>query len=79
MSATRPLAVIVLAAAGLAGLAFLSVGEPANHPQIEMARLAVSQLQHGAGPGAVVPAHTVDIATSTDPFVIVTDSQHTII
>ena len=72
-------AVVLLAAAGLAGLAFLSFGQPANHPQIEMARSAVSELQAGAKPAAVIPAQGVDIATSTDPFVIVTDSQHQVL
>ncbi len=72
-------AVVILATAGLAGLGFLSFGQPANHPQIEMARSAVSQLQRGASPAAVVPRHSVDIATSTDPFVIVTDSQHQVL
>ncbi|HKC19777.1 MAG TPA: hypothetical protein VKE27_09100 [Candidatus Dormibacteraeota bacterium] len=72
-------AVMTLAAGGLAGLAFLSLGEPANHPQMEMARAAVGQLQRGARPASVVPARGVDIATSTDPFIIVTDSQQNVL
>ena len=72
-------AVAILATAGLAGLGFLSWGQPANHPQIEMARSAVSQLQRGESPAAVVPSQGVDIATSTDPFVIVTDTQRQVL
>lgn len=71
-------AAILFGAAGVAGLAFLSFGQPANHPQIEIARSAVSQLEGGATPASVIPAHGVDIGTSTDPYVIVTDADHNV-
>ena len=73
------LVVIALAAAGLAGLAVQAIGQPANHSQIEMARQAVSLLDAGASPAAVIPAARVDIGASTDPYVIVTDSQHRVL
>ncbi|HET9780301.1 MAG TPA: hypothetical protein VFR33_00855 [Candidatus Dormibacteraeota bacterium] len=72
-------AAIVSGVAGVAGLAFLSFAEPANHPQTEMARSAVSQLESGASPRTVVPSRVVDIGTSTDPYVIVTDSHHNVV
>lgn len=71
--------VAVLGAAGLAGLAVQAIGQPANHPQIELARSAVSRLDAGARPADVVPASKVDISQSTDPFLIVTDSNHTVL
>ena len=73
------LVVVALAAAGVIGLAVQAIGQPANHPQADMAHLAVSKLDGGASPGDVVPATRVDIATSTDPYVIVTDSQHNVL
>jgi hypothetical protein len=73
------IAVIGLGIAGLAGLAVQAIGQPANHPQIEMARQAVSRLDGGASPAEVVPAGKVDIATSTDPYLIVTDSRRTVL
>jgi hypothetical protein len=73
------LVVIGLAAAGLAGLAVQAFGQPANHPQIELARSAVSRLDGGAPPMEVVPSRGVDIAASTDPYVIVTDSRHAVL
>lgn len=72
-------AVALLAAAGLGGLSFQALGQPANHPQIEMARSAVSQLEGGASAASVVPARSVDIATSTDPYLIVTDARHDVL
>lgn len=71
--------VVGLAAAGLAGIAVQAIAQPANHPQIEMARSAVSRLDAGARASDVVPARTVDISRSTEPFLIVTDSKHTVL
>ena len=68
-----------LGAAGLAGLAVQVIGQPANHPQLEAAQSAVSQLDHGARPGDVVPATSIDIARSTEVFLIVTDSQRQVL
>lgn len=73
------LAAIALGAAGLAGLAVQVIGQPANHPQLETAQAAVSRLDHGARPGDVVPATSIDIARSTDVFLIVTDSQRNVL
>ena len=71
--------VVALAAVGLAGLAVQALGQPANHPQIEMARSAASRLDAGASAAQVIPSSTVDIATSTEPYVIVTDSRHAVL
>jgi hypothetical protein len=68
-----------LAAVGLAGLAVQAFAQPANHPQVEIARAAVSRLDGGASPADVLPGRTVDIATSTDPYLIVTDSRHSVL
>ncbi len=73
------LVVAALAAAGAAGLAVQAVGQPANHPQVDMAHQVVSRLDAGASPGDVIPAAKVDIATSTEPYVIVTDSDHNVL
>ena len=72
-------AVSALAAVGVAGLALQVLGQPANHPQLEAAHTAVSRLDHGDKPSDVVPASTVDIATSTDLFLIVTDGQRNVL
>ena len=79
MRVARPVAALIVGTAGMVGLAFLSLAQPANHPQIEMARSAVSQLEAGATPASVVPPRDIDIATSTDPFVIVTNSKHDVV
>jgi len=71
--------VIGLAVVGLVGLAVQALGQPANHPQIEMAHSVVSRLDGGASPADVVPAGTVDIAMSNAPYVIVTDSRHEVL
>jgi hypothetical protein len=72
-------AVVVLSVIGLAGLAQQAIRQPANHPQAEMARSAVSRLDAGESPRAVVPAASVDIARSTDPYVIVVDPQRSVL
>ncbi len=69
----------LIGAAGLAGLALQAIGQPANHPQIELARAAASKLNAGATPADVVPKGHVDIATSTDSYLIVTDTQATVL
>jgi hypothetical protein len=73
------LVVAALAAVGVAGLAVQAIGQPANHPQIDIARQVVSRLDAGASPTDVIPAARVDIASSTDPYVIVTDSQQKVL
>ena len=72
-------AVVVLAVIGLAGLAQQVIRQPANHPQAEIARSAVSRLDAGETPNAVIPAASVDIARSTDPYVIVVDGQQAVL
>ena len=64
---------VALGVAGLVGLGVQVIGQPANHPQLEAAHAAVSRLDGGDQPRAVVPGGTVDIARSNDLFVIVTD------
>jgi hypothetical protein len=47
----------------------------ANHPQVEMAREAAGELDAGANPQSVVNGAPVDIATSSDAYLIVVDSN----
>jgi hypothetical protein len=47
----------------------------ANHPQVEMAREAVGKLNAGANPQSVVNGAPVDIAGSSDAYLIVVDSN----
>ncbi len=47
----------------------------ANHPQVEMAREAAGQLSAGANPQSVVNGAPVDIASSSDTYLIVVDSN----
>ncbi len=68
-------AVIALAGAGLLGLLIQAVGQPANHPQIEAVHSAVSRLERGDAPSAVVPGGVVDISRSNNLFLIVTDAD----
>ena len=72
-------AVAALALAGAAGVAQQVIRQPANHPQAEMAQSAASRLNAGETPQAVVPARSVDIGASTDPFVIVVDGSRSVL
>ena len=47
----------------------------ANHPQVEMAREAAGRLNAGANPQSVVNGAPVDLASSSDPYLIVVDSN----
>jgi hypothetical protein len=51
----------------------------ADHPQVEMARDAVSKLEAGASPDSVLPKNRVDLATSKDPYLIVVDQANRIL
>ena len=76
---------VVLSIAAAATVLFLggyvaaqqAVRHAADHPQIEMARDAVSKLQAGASPDQVLPTKAVDLARpdATDPYVIVVDQE----
>lgn len=72
-------AVGVLGLAGLAGLWMQAIQQPANHPQVEMAAAAVSRLDGGESPVAVLPARKIDLAQSTEPFLIVVDPQRSVL
>ena len=72
-------AAAVLGVIGVAGLAQQAIRQPANHPQAEIARSAVSRLDAGESPAAVIPIAKVDIAESKDPFVIVVDGQRAVL
>lgn len=72
-------AVGVLGLAGLAGLWMQAIQQPANHPQVEMAAAAVSRLDGGESPTAVLPARKIDLAQSTEPFLIVVDPQRSVL
>jgi hypothetical protein len=47
----------------------------ANHPQVEMAREAASRLNTGANPRSIASGAVVDIANSSDTYLIVVDSN----
>ena len=47
----------------------------ADHPQLETAQTAVQRLDGGALPTAVVGSQRVDLVTSRDPWITVTDSS----
>lgn len=49
----------------------------ANDPQIQIASDAAAEISGGATAQSVVPAHTVDVAQSLAPFVIVYDDSGT--
>ncbi len=49
----------------------------ANDPQIQLAEDAVAALESGASPGSVIPAGSVDLATSLAPWVAVDDAAGT--
>jgi hypothetical protein len=70
------LAVVATLAAGLGYvIAQQTVRHAANHPQVEMARDAVSKLDAGASPASVLPARVVDLdsPSDADPYLIVVD------
>ena len=73
------MAFVVLAAAGLAGLWLQAIQQPANHPQAEMAATAVSRLDSGESPTTVVPGNRIDLAQSSDPYLIVVDPQRAVL
>ena len=70
---------VVLGLLGAAGIARQALQQPANHPQAEMAQSAASRLNAGDAPSAVVPANKVDIAASTEPYLIVVDGQGSVL
>lgn len=72
-------AVVLLTAAGLTGLWLQAIRQPANHPQVEIAANAVSRLNGGESPSAVVPAHRIDLGQSQEPYVIVADLKHAVL
>ncbi len=45
----------------------------ANDPQVQLASDAAAEMANGATAQSVVPAHTIDVAESLSPFVIVYD------
>ncbi|HLZ95680.1 MAG TPA: hypothetical protein VKT20_10165 [Candidatus Dormibacteraeota bacterium] len=70
------LAVVATLAAGLGYvIAQQTVRQAANHPQVEMARDAISKLDAGASPTSVLPARVVDLdsPSDADPYLIVVD------
>jgi hypothetical protein len=72
-------AVIVLGVGGALVLGQQVLRQSANHPQVEIARAAVSRLDAGEKPNAVLPANPVDIGRSADPYLIVVDTQGTLL
>jgi hypothetical protein len=47
----------------------------ANHPQMEMARAAATQLSAGASPQSVVTGSPIDLGSSSDTYLIVVDAN----
>jgi hypothetical protein len=70
---------LAIATAGLCGLVYLTVQQSlrmsANDPQIQMAEDAASALNGGTSLDSIVPAITVELATSLAPFIIVFDDS----
>lgn len=73
------MAFAVLGIVGVAGVAQQAIRQGANHPQIEMAQAAVTRLNAGASPSAVVPATHVDLGSSPDAYLIVVDGQYSVL
>ena len=75
--AARLWAPLAVAATLVAALAYGAVQQglrsSADSPQVQMARSAASRLDAGLSPAAVVPAGTVDMRSSLDPYTIVFD------
>ena len=75
-----PLAVV---ASGLCFFTYVAVQQSyrmnANDPQIELAQNDAASLKSGAAPTDVVPAKTLDLATSLSTFTIVFDAQGNIL
>jgi len=70
------LAVVTVAAAAI--VYQFALKQPANHPQVEVADVAVTRLNAGADPASVVPANQVEIG-SPDLYVMVLDSNRTVL
>ena len=75
-----PLWVLLTGLATVAAIAALIVVQQqlrsaANHPQVEIARDAAGKLDAGANPQSVVNGAPVDIASSSDTYLIVVDSN----
>lgn len=71
--------VIALVMSGLAGLVYVIAQQNlrlnADDPQIQMAEDIAARLSHGAQPRDLVPAESVDIATSLAPYIIIFDNN----
>jgi hypothetical protein len=52
-----------------------TIRRAADHPQVEMARAAVTRLDSGASPDSVLPTTGVDIASSQDAYLIVVGTE----
>jgi hypothetical protein len=75
-------AVVATVAAGLGYvIAQQTVRQAANHPQVEMARDAVSKLDAGASPSSVLPQAAVDLdgGNATGAYLIVVDRLHRVL
>ncbi len=80
MRRALPLWIVLSGIATVAAIAALLVVQQqlrgaANHPQVEMARHAAGNLNAGANPQSVVNGVPVDIASSSDTYLIVVDSN----
>jgi len=80
MRRALPLWIVLSGIATVAAIAGLVVVQQqlrgaANHPQVEMARQAAGNLNAGANPQSVVNGVPVDIASSSDTYLIVVDSN----
>src|SRR5260370_13472989 len=79
MRRALPLWVLLSGLATVAAIATFVVAQQqlrsaANHPQVEIAREAAGELSAGANPRSVVNRAPVDIASSSDTYLIVVDA-----
>lgn len=75
-----PLAALAVLVLGVAGIAQQqNYRSSANDPQVQMATDARLALVNGASPQSLVPAHTVDLAQSLAPFLIIYDASGSVV
>lgn len=84
MRRTLPIWILLNGLVTVAALAgFIAVQQQlrsaANHPQVEIVREAAGKLNAGANPQSIVNGAPVDIATSSDTYLIVVDSNRALL
>jgi hypothetical protein len=72
-------AIVTVAAFGAFIVVQQQLRSAANHPQVEIAREAAGKLNAGASPQSVVNGAPIDIASSSDAYLIVVDTNGTLL